>query len=85
MRIFLMNRTSVSVSCRGDRAYVQALRALAATRGLDMADVVRKALDTTFGGDIKPYLECFVAHNEDKYPHSKEAVHNSDTSSADHK
>lgn len=50
-----------SVSIRAPRAYVQALRVLAAGRGVTLGDLVKEATDSAYGADLKPHLEYFAA------------------------
>ncbi len=62
--------TAISVSCRGDKPYIKALKVVAAQNGIPVADLVRNALDAQYGDTLKSHLAIFNAHSEDKNPHS---------------
>lgn len=42
-----MAQSAVTVPCAGDKLYTRALKTIASRRGVRMADIVRKALDTS--------------------------------------
>lgn len=54
-----------TVSLRGDVPYKKALNAVAAARGVKVADLVREALDATLGDELRPHVVRFVASNGD--------------------
>jgi len=56
-------RVSTSISCRGDRAYVLRLKALAAIKGISLADLTRQALDRTYGNEIEGQSAFFDAQS----------------------
>lgn len=77
-----MPQQSISVSIEGDRTYVKALKALAYTRGVTIAKLVRSAIDKEYGHDLEPHLDFFVAQDGRKNVHldtntSKPAVRRS--------
>jgi hypothetical protein len=51
---------STSVSVRGDREYVNTLRALAAKRGITLAELTRRALDTEYGDEVEAMSSFFA-------------------------
>lgn len=51
---------STSVSVRGDREYVNTLRALAARRGITLAELTRRALDTQYGAEVEEISSFFA-------------------------
>lgn len=46
-------RTTVSVSLKGDKQYIQILGLLAKRKGLTIGELVREATDTVFGSDLE--------------------------------
>lgn len=46
-------RSSTSVSVKGDRQYVQKLKALAALKNISLARLTRDALDTVYGHELE--------------------------------
>lgn len=46
-------RGSTSISVKGDRIYVQKLKALAAIKGISLAKLTRLALDASYGEDLQ--------------------------------
>lgn len=59
-----MNEGSLAVSLRGTRTYRRALKSVAEDRGVDVADLVREALDAYVGDEIRPYLSFFASSNK---------------------
>ncbi|MCC6976451.1 MAG: hypothetical protein IT322_20780 [Anaerolineae bacterium] len=51
-----------AVSFRGDAVYKKALKAVAAQKGITVADLVRQAVDKCFEDEIRPHLEFFAAN-----------------------
>lgn len=51
---------STSVSCRGDRQYILLLKALAAKKGISLAQLTRDALDNTYGDELQSTADFFV-------------------------
>lgn len=47
------NLGSTSLSVQGDRKYVNDLKALAARRGISLAELTRLAMDTVYGEELK--------------------------------
>lgn len=54
-----------TISLRGNTPYKKALNAVAAARGIKVADLVREALDAKFGDELRPHVVRFVAANGD--------------------
>lgn len=54
-----------TISLRGDVPYKKALNAVAAARGIKVADLVREVLDAALGEELRPYVVRFVASNGD--------------------
>lgn len=54
-----MARKAVSISVRGTRQYVQAVKVVATKNGKQVADIVRDALDTVMGAQIEHELTLF--------------------------
>ena len=52
--------TMTAVSIRAPRAYVQALKALAAGRGVTLGDLVKDATDAAYSEALKPHLDFFA-------------------------
>lgn len=50
---------SISISCKGDKRYVAAVKLLAMKRNMSIAALVRKALDETYGSDIEKEEQKF--------------------------
>jgi hypothetical protein len=51
---------STSVSVRGDRDYINTLRALAAKRGITLAELTRRALDEAYGDEAEAMSSFFA-------------------------
>lgn len=49
-----------TVPLTADRVYKVAFKSLAEQRGESMADMVRHALDATYGSDLEPHLIFFA-------------------------
>jgi hypothetical protein len=60
---------AVSVSIDADRDYTNALKALAHVNKTTVARIVRQAVDSEYGDQLKPYLDFFVAQSGDKSLH----------------
>ena len=43
---------TTTVSCRGDKAYIRALKHIAEKKGVHIGDIVRQAIDSVFSDDI---------------------------------
>lgn len=54
--------TSTSISCSGDRQYVALLKAVAAKRGITLAELVRRGLDAQYGDELEQASEFFDAN-----------------------
>lgn len=54
-----------TVSLRGDTPYKKALNAVAASRGMKTADLVRKVLDASLGEELRPFISRFAANDGD--------------------
>lgn len=54
-----------TISLRGDVPYKKALNAVAAARGIKVADLVREVLDAALGEELRPHVVRFVASNGD--------------------
>jgi hypothetical protein len=52
-------RKAVSISIRGTRQYVQAVKVVATKNGKQVADIVRDALDKSMGAQIEHELALF--------------------------
>lgn len=65
-----MIQKSTTIPIRGDKDFKHAIRAVAAAQGLDMCDLVRKAVDAYCGKDLEPHLAFFAAQNGSKNIHS---------------
>lgn len=50
-----MNKASTSISCKGDRHYVQQLKALAAMHQVSLATLVRHALDAMYSNELRRF------------------------------
>lgn len=70
------NLGSTSLSVQGDRQYVNHLKALAARRGISLAELTRQALDKIYGEELLA-LEIFfdngVASKQHLLPVENEA------------
>lgn len=73
-----MARKAVSISVRGSRQYVQAVKVLATKNGKQVADIVRDALDSAMGPQIEHEMSLFfesdVAQKPQNAEHAKENV-----------
>lgn len=56
-----MSIGTTNVPIQADRPYVKAIKALAYQRGITMAELVRQALDRTYGDQLKSHLAFFYA------------------------
>ena len=65
------NLGSTSLSVRGDRKYVNDLKALAARRGITLAELTRQAMDKAYGDELKA-LEIFFAES---VPNTEHELH----------
>jgi hypothetical protein len=65
-----MSVSAIAVSISADRAYIKALKAVAAQKGITVAELVRIATDATFGDQLEPHLRFFAVNREDKNPQS---------------
>jgi predicted DNA-binding ribbon-helix-helix protein len=54
-------RESTNVSIRGGKPLVLALKAVAAARGITVAELVRDAVDKQYGDELRPHLKNFSA------------------------
>ena len=55
--------TAVAIDCEkeGDVVLRKALRALAASKGLDAKDIVRQGVDEKWGDELQPHIDFFAA------------------------
>lgn len=53
--------TSTSISIRGDKPYVQQLKALAAIKKTTLADLTRRALDAMYGEELQAIADFSFA------------------------
>lgn len=58
-----MARTTTAVSVRGDKLYTGRLNILAARQNIAVADLVRKAIDTIYGGELSEISDILLALN----------------------
>jgi hypothetical protein len=61
---------AVSVSIDADRDYTNALKALAHKNKTTVAQLIRQAVDSKYGDQLKPYLDFFIAQRGDKSLHN---------------
>lgn len=57
----MTSRSSTSVSVKGDRQYIQQLKALAAKHNISLAELTRRALDLAYGDELKGASAFFAA------------------------
>lgn len=55
-----LDQAMTAVSIRAPRSYVQALKALAASRGLTIGDLVKDATDAAYGEALQPHIDFFT-------------------------
>lgn len=53
-------RNSTAIPVQGDEAYTSAFKAFAKTKKTTQAKLVRSALDSAYGDELKPYLSFFA-------------------------
>lgn len=63
-----MSIGAIAVPIAANKLYLRALKALAYQNGSTMAELVRNAVDQTYGDQLKGHLEFFAAQSEDKNP-----------------
>lgn len=71
------NITSTSVSVRGNREYVNQLKALAAKHGISLAEFTRHALDTVYGEELEALAIFFadsVAYKQQTLPEENKVL-----------
>lgn len=66
-----MPQQSISISVRGDEDFRKAVKALAYSRGMDIAELVRSAIDKQYGHDLKPHLDFFYTQRGSKNVHTE--------------
>jgi hypothetical protein len=59
-----------AISFRGDKRYIKALKAVAAAKGINVGELVRSALDATYGDLLKPHIEFFATQSDHKNGHN---------------
>lgn len=68
----MTGRTTVSVSLKGDKEYIQTLGLLAKRKGVTIGELVREATDTVFGADLDRLTSAiFFAESGSDQNHSK--------------
>lgn len=68
----MVGRKTLSVSLEADKSYIQALRMLAAKRGVTVGKMVRDAVDSALSEDLKP-LGIFFANSGIQINHSADS------------
>jgi len=63
-----------AVSFRGDGAYLDALKALAAAKGTTVGDMVFEAIKAAYDDELKPHLDFFRAKRGQQNDHSGEST-----------
>jgi hypothetical protein len=70
-----LNKTTTNISVRGNRNFINGVRMLAAAKGMAIADVVRLALDTTYGEELARHVR-FFEENDASLQQKGTASHN---------
>ena len=61
---------ATSISCRADKRYVESLRLLAMKQGVDVADIVRAAIDASYADELKEIGDSFFGHDGASMQHN---------------
>lgn len=64
---------STTIPISGDKKYKQAIKAVAAAKGMNMCDLVRKAVDAYCGEELKPHVIFFTQDGSENF-HSETKV-----------
>lgn len=65
-----MARETLSLSCRGTRAYIKAVKHVAATRNMEVGSLVRTAIDEYIGTEVDKVIHIFFADDTPRKEHN---------------